>query len=178
MIFNSAKEVDANSKKIFGITSFTSLVSLNNRIRLELGGEFDFEERVTIAIHRATSVLNDIFFDRPIWLRLVSWDHEIDLVSLKLAQSDSIQFKKRGKGNTIFYIYYPAYSSDLIAGIIKSIIGFDLGLEDGLNINCLYFNYEIPAVVNIYDDRGMDILVLDKEVEMILKEKYSELITF
>ena len=39
---------------------------------------------------------------------------------------------------------------------MKSSIGYELGIEDTLNITCLYFNDLI--ILNVYDDRGLDVV--------------------
>jgi len=41
-----------------------------------------------------------------------------------------------------------------------------------VEITCYYVNFEIPNLVNVYDDRGMDIISLDKSFACKLKWRF------
>lgn len=50
------------------------------------------------------------------------------------------------------------YDEVICENIAKLIIHHDMALEPSVNITCYFMNFDLPAIVNIYDDRGMDIV--------------------
>jgi len=57
---------------------------------------------------------------------------------------------------------------------VESIINYENGREPSADITC-YVNFEIPILVNIYDDRGMNVISPDKSFASKLKKKFFNL---
>ncbi|WP_416221955.1 DUF3885 domain-containing protein [Sphingobacterium sp. InxBP1] len=57
----------------------------------------------------------------------------------------------------MLYVKMKKYDEFIGNYIKKLIIHHDMAIEPSANITCYYINFEIPVVINIYDDRGMDV---------------------
>lgn len=140
-----------------------SLSAINNRLRLELGGEdMDNDNRVRQAIDRSASVLKYCFEGKEVLLRIVLWDRE----SLKTIENLFAGLKYEIEKNDSFeddviYVKMEQYDEVICENIAKLIIHHDMALEPSVNITCYFMNFDIPAVVNIYDDRGLGIVSPD-----------------
>jgi len=175
MIPNSAKDFDSTVKKVFDIKNFNSLMNVANKIRIELGAEYDAEQRITVATQRSISVISNVFSGKGIWMRLVSWEENPDLV-YGLFDPRLVKYKKKNKDNTVYYLYSSRYHEALIEKIINAIIEFDMGMDNGMNIRCLFVGLDVSAIINVYDDRGMDIVVLEPKFDQLIKSQFKDFI--
>lgn len=158
MIIDSAQKFDRLSKELFGITSFNTLSNINGKLRLNLSDEEqNEEERGRIAYKKAISILNRIFQNKSIWLRVILWD-DYTLEQLGIQNKEFLKFTDYSDENKVLYFYIPLYNEIIIKMIVRSIINYEIGLQPSLNISCLYFNFDNSIVANVYDDRGMDIV--------------------
>ena len=147
--------------KTFGEIDRTTLSSIHeNRIRLELG-ESELEmNRFKQAFLRADEVFRFCFEDFSVWLRIVLWtdaeEKNLEQAGLAIETAD-IVFRTKVDGNEVLYLNYRRYSCEMVGAVIKSIINYEMAKDPSANITCYFINFEKRLMINVYDDRGMDI---------------------
>ena len=175
MIMENATDFDVFSKETFGHSKFNTLTDVVDKIRLELGGEKgDDEYRATLAYERALDVLNTTFAGKNIWLRVILWDTIITNEELGINDPDLIKFDIKTENSRTLYLHCSQYDTYIVGLILKLIINYELAIEPGLNIQCFYCNFDLPVLVNVYDDRGMDIVTPNGELHQFLLKKYTK----
>nr|MBB6139724.1 hypothetical protein [Mucilaginibacter sp. X5P1] len=80
---------------------------------------------------------------------------------------------KNEVGEQVLYLE-GKYSSSFVYPIVRSIVNFDLGEEPYANITCYFIDFESQFIVNIYDDRGMDIYSLNNLLLRDVELKFSK----
>jgi len=173
MKITNARVFEQSSKKLFGMANISSLSGSSDKIRFDLGGDFESDQRVEIAHQRASEVLTYIYNKKEIWIKITLWSKKDEQELESLLNKSDIIFQKETKGQKLIYLYFEQFELSIVDPLIKAIIGFELGYDYGLNITCLYYNFEIPALTNIYDDRGMDIVIINEKSRTILKAKFE-----
>ena len=163
----------------FGDIDRTTLSALNeNRLRFELGSEEDGLLRIKQASDRSNQIVQYCFNELPIWLRIILWDEnaEIDLDKAGLAKKDiDNTFKsKNNQGEEVLYLYFHKCLPILISPIITSIINYDLAEDPSANITCYFINFEKAIIINIYDDRGMDVYSPNKNIVNEFADKFHD----
>jgi hypothetical protein len=63
--------------------------------------------------------------------------------------------------------------SEPVRSVITSIINYEMAEEPSANITCYFINFEKPVIINVYDDRGMDIYSPDKRIINELSNKFA-----
>lgn len=177
MILKNAGDFEKEFIDKFGDIDRTSL-SKQVKIRCELGGEESDLRRVEQALDRAIKIFSTCFKDSDIWLRVVLWDKKA-MENLKAAglclQDATIEFGSN-TDNSIRYIYYEKFSKSIIYPFISTIINYDLGYEPSANITCYFLNFNLRVIVNLYDDRGLDIYSQNKTLLQDINKKFKNLI--
>lgn len=161
----------------FGDISKSTLSSLKSqRVRFNLGEELEDEYRFQQALNRSTSILDDCFSGKDIWLRIIMWGenglHELKSTGMDL---DIANEKIEGKegGYDVLYLYYERYSFQIISPVVASIINYELARDPSAHITCYFVNFYHPVVVNIYDDRGCDIYSPNNSIILSLAQKHK-----
>jgi hypothetical protein len=159
----SYKKIDYKLLDVFGLNDFTTLSNVKSKIRYELGNNHKDKDRFNIAFSIATELLNKYFRGKSLYIRLILWD-EIDesilLNPIILPLMKFLKFKKIEDGSLVLYFLLDVFNLDLIDGLIKSSIGYELGMDNTLNMTCFYFDSDFSIILNIYDDRGLDVIKL------------------
>lgn len=154
-------EIDKNVYDIFNITDFSSLGNIESKIRIELGEDYKSKERISFALNKANDIMDVCFKNQELFLRIILWDKvdDSDLLNPVLEPIKShLKFKKIEDESLILYYYFEKFDFREIESLVKSSICFELGVEPSINMTCFYFNFETPVLLNIYDDRGLDIV--------------------
>jgi hypothetical protein len=164
-MINNSTDFETTFTKIFGEVDKTTLSSIkNNKLRFELGGESESTfEKIAQALNRSSQIF-DYCFRSAIWLRIILWDdNELDFFEkshINKKQYDSF-FKQETIINetsvTVLYLYFKSFPKAIIKSISTLIINHDLAESPSLNITCFYIDFDNAILVNVYDDRGMDI---------------------
>jgi hypothetical protein len=132
----------------------------DNRIRVELGGSLTLPNRHEEALKRSKQVLKYCFDKSSIWLRIILWDdvEKENLINagLDLNKADLI-FEGEFANEKVLYVYFREYSELSIDPVVISIINYETNRDPFANITCYFVNFLAPLVLNIYDDRGLDI---------------------
>lgn len=172
------KPIDFENQFIekFGDIDRTTLRSLTkNKLRFELGGDEMDLNRVSQAKYRSNQILQYCFNGLPIWLRIILWDKrsEIDLnnAGFTIETSDNNFRDENEEG--ILYLYLKKYSPSIVSPIVTSIINYEMAEEPSANIACYFVDFHRSVIVNIYDDRGMDVYSPDKAIIDALLNRYS-----
>lgn len=173
MNIRNAAKFDSLSRAVFGHETFLTFADVEYKIRLELGGNLDGKKRADFAYARAAEVIDSIFVGINMWLRIELWSINVQYSQLGIQDPNTIVFKHQGKESTILYVYYPAYTKEIISSILHAIINFDLALTPSIDMKCYFYNFDIPVVANAYDDRGMDIVTTNTNLREQLYIKYS-----
>mgnify|MGYP001081367849 CR=1 FL=1 len=153
----------------------------NNRIRIELGGNKTGKNRVKQCLFRCKKILKYCFEDHEIWLRMILWsDRERD--NLKDANFQfnkaELTFERKLNEGNLLIIYKRQYSEFFCYPIVTSIINYEINREPFANITCYFINFSIPLIINIYDDRGMDIVSNNTKILKGIKEKFKDWIIY
>jgi hypothetical protein len=174
-MINNATEFEDDFTRTFGNINRSTLSSINeNRLRFELGGEEVDSNRIKQALDRSNQILQYGFHNLDIWLRIILWSDKeegfLEKAGLATQSADSA-FKQKNEEETL-YLYYNKFSKSLIEPIITSIVNYEMAEEPSANITCYFVNFEKQLVINIYDDRGMDIYSTDKEIVEAISDKF------
>jgi hypothetical protein len=141
--------------------------------KINLAKSKDYRKRSTEALITARKTLDIFFNDRPLIIRLVVWNKDmVDLnfikkeiikineVDVELDLSNSITLSENEKEDTCsLCLYYKRYSFEKISNLVLSVINNEIGRNPALNATFYCINFEDdPFLINIYDDRGLEIL--------------------
>ncbi|VTR49076.1 DUF3885 domain-containing protein [Sphingobacterium thalpophilum] len=146
----------------FGDLNRVSLSSIHdNRLRFELAGDLEeTQSRIREAIERSTDILTYCFKNREVLLRILLWDdNAVELLEKIINGTDHQAERTRDLESECDMLYVKMKKYDEFIGnyIKELIIHHDMAIEPSANMTCYYINFEIPVVINIYDDRGMDV---------------------
>ncbi|MFA6084521.1 DUF3885 domain-containing protein [Mucilaginibacter sp.] len=160
---------------IFGDINRSTLSSVNeNRIRFELGGEEVDSKRIAQALDRSNQILQYCLHNLDVWLRIVLWSDKeeafLEKAGLVIQSANNI-FRQKNNEEAL-YLYYDRFSKSIVKPVITSIINYDIGEEPSANITCYFINFEKQIVINIYDDRGMDIYSTNKKIIERTSDKF------
>lgn len=159
----SYKEIDNKVLNVFGLKNFTTLSNVKTKNRYELGKNHVGHDRFVIAHLLATKLLKETFDNKKLWIRLVLWDEKDESVlenPIIFPLLDSLKFKKIKDNSLVLYYLLDKIDFNKIDGLIKSSVGYELGIDNTLNISCFYFDIDFSTILNIYDDRGLDIVTI------------------
>lgn len=181
MILNS-NDFNNSYNRIFPqINTNTLSVLKTNRIRIELGANKKGKKRVEQCLFRCDEILKYCFGDQDIWIRTTLWSdaEKENLVNagFKFNKADLI-FEENREENHILFIYKRQYSLSFFNPIILSIINYEINEVPFANITCYFINFSTPLIINIYDDRGMDIMSSDKDLFKRVQEHFKAWIIF
>lgn len=161
----------------FGNLDRTTLSSLGeDKLRFELGGEETDSIRIRQAIDRSGQILQYCFGVSPIWLRIILWgeDDDINLKNAGLVIKDADRTFSDKQEEEILYLHYTKYSPFLVSPITTSIINYEMAEEPSANITCYFIDFEKLIIINIYDDRGMDVYSPDKGLIKDISSKFYD----
>jgi len=161
----------------FGDIDRTTLSNLvNNKLRFELGAEEIGLKRFEQALDRSYHIFSECFRGSPIWLRIILWDKqgEIDLKNAGLVIENANSSLKRIGEEEVLYLYFKKYSQAILSPVMTSIINYELAQEPSANITCYFINFEKSIIVNIYDDRGVDVYALSRQVIATVSNKFHK----
>jgi hypothetical protein len=171
----TATDFEDNFTTIFGDINRSTLSSINeNRLRFELGGEEVGSNRIKQALDRSNQILQYCFHNLDIWLRIVLWSDKEEGFLEKaglVIQSAYSTFRQKNEEETL-YLYYDKFSKSLVEPIITSIVNYELAEEPSANITCYFVNFEKQIVINIYDDRGVDVYSTNKKIIEAISDKF------
>ncbi|TCC97852.1 DUF3885 domain-containing protein [Pedobacter hiemivivus] len=160
----------------FGDIDRITLRSLTkNKLRFELGGDETDLNRVSQAKDRSSQILQYCFNGLPIWLRIILWDKEgeMDLSNAGLAIETSDKNFRDENEEDILYLYLKKYSPLIVSPIVTSIINYEMAEEPSANITCYFVDFDRSIIMNIYDDRGMDVYSPNKAIIEGLLNRFS-----
>lgn len=152
-------ELDDKILNDFCLEDFTTLSNVKSKIRYELGLNYNGNERFETAFATAEKLFIKYFKDNKLWIRLILWDIKDESMLLHSALyplNDFLKFKVINDDSLVLYFLLEKFDFTVVEGLVKSSIGYELGIEDTLNITCFYFNDLI--ILNVYDDRGLDVV--------------------
>ena len=158
-------------KKYFGGEKGDQLV-------FEMGEEIDEpKKRVDQVISRFKEITNCVLGDNGFWVILIAWDESRgtlkDLEKCGFHFDKASFFKKEKAVNNItsldiseddglYYLYYNSYERKDILPLISAIAGYELGIVESANISAYLVSFhEVPILLNLYDDRGMELISND-----------------
>jgi hypothetical protein len=163
--------------EVFGDVDRVTLSSLSkNKLRFELGGEGSDMNRIEQARNRSNQIFQHCFNGLPLWLRIILWDEEaainLNKAGLTIKSSDDY-FESKNEEN-ILYLFIKKYSFSKIDPVVSAKINYEMAEEPSANITCYFINFEKSIIVNVYDDRGMDIYADNQSIINELLSKFSD----
>jgi len=177
-MINTWIDFEKNFRATFGAINEHSLASLNEgRLRLELGGDGTDLQRIRQAKGRSSQLLNYCFKGKELWIRIILWGDEEDENLQKAGLNVSNAHKVFTQKNDDSLVLYLCINRDLdlfFEPLSTSIINFEMAQEPAANITCYFISLEVPLIVNIYDDRGVDIFSPNNNALTDIKRVYSD----
>lgn len=134
----------------------------------------DEESRVKKVIQRFKSISQEIFHDSDIWVALVIWNQSIetakDLKACGFKIEDVTSVFKGNINDNIFnfedyedseiiYLYYDKFDFAKLKPLVRAIAGFELAVKPSASITAYFLNFQKDrdVLLNLYDDRGMEL---------------------
>ena len=174
----TSENFDKLSKSIFKHQAFSTLTdSKMPRIRFGFNGDLNDEQKLSITTKQVANIFDTIFYRKEMWLRITIWDPKLNFPSLEIPDK-YIKFNVNTARKRTTYVYLPNYEFPLISCIIRSIVGYELGDMVGKNIQCFFYDFGIPIVANLYDDRGMDVVTNNSDLKELISKNFKELILY
>lgn len=167
------------------------------RIGFKMGENLRGKKRIDQVVKRFEEISNAVFGGDEIWVLLIIWDANgenkkklIDIgFDINLASNyaygkidDGVIVKEKFAEDAfedakILYIKYDQYSFNYILPLVYSKTGFELAFENTAQITAYFMSFsKHPVLLNLYDDRGMELLSHDKEVIDSVAKKFSKYI--
>lgn len=156
---------------------------------LFMGEDIDIEDhrRVEQVIHRTNEVFDYIFNGKSIWVRLTLWGGEIEKNNVKECGFDftnasniyKVIDKKQMTNeelmcSDVYYLHFNKYKFEHIEPLILAISSYELIFEPSANITAYFINIDgSPIFANLYDDRGMEIIVQEEDYYNFLRTKFK-----
>lgn len=175
---NNPPQFERQFNELFGVIDRTTLSRIENdkKLRIELGCDLDEEQRLKQALERSSKILHDCFENKPVWLRIILWGatEESNIVSAGFSLGSPNKLFRQKDENEILYVYFNRYAKHHLSPIVESIINFDMGEDPSANITCYFINFKSKVIVNLYDDRGLDIYTPNDVLLGEFTERYME----
>ena len=167
----NAYNIENKIEEVFGKIPLNTISSVSeNRIRIE-NSQDDLADN-KLSFINSMKILESIFEDKEVWIQIVLWkDNSLDnLIKCGFNKTDfSSNFNREiifNEANVIVkYLHLNKFSVVSVTPFIKAVINYDLGIDPLSDITCFYLNFDIPALVNIYDDRGIDVLTSNEKIK-------------
>jgi hypothetical protein len=138
----------------------------SNRLRINLGSNGDNSKIKKELTELAIEILRYCFANHEVWLRIILWG-ESEEKNLKEAGFDINKalkaFRSTSEENEVLFINFKELAESLITPVVTSIINYDMAVTPSANITCYFISFSCTTIVNIYDDRGLDIYCLDPQ---------------
>ena len=173
--------------KIEFINNYKRLFLLDDelKIRFKMGENRRGKSRITQVLNRFEEISNAVFSDKEVWVLLVIWDpngkYGTEFVhtgfDTNLANDyydgtikDGLIVREKFAEDAfsdakILYIRYENYSFRNIMPLVYSIAGYELTIENTGGILAYFISFEgEPVLLNLYDDRGMELLSHSKNL--------------
>lgn len=148
--------IDKKIKNTFGVTSFDTLSNLDNRTRIILNS--DGEKGLKNAFTKAAMLLHDEFHQGELWVRLHTWN-DLEYIKKVLKKIwKYLIFISEGKDSHVLYFFLEKYDKEAINPLLKSHIENDFSKENSINSVCFFVSFLNGRLINVYDDRGADIV--------------------
>ncbi len=157
----SEKKIDKKIKDTFRLKNFYTLSDVEDKIRYELSENDNVNVQFDKVYLEAVKIVTNYFFDKNLWIRVNVWNETDDSILSNLVLKplkEDLKFKRNEEEGLVVYFFLDRFELNKSEGLIKSSVGYELGLEEKLNITCLYFNFDELIILNIYDDRGIDVV--------------------
>jgi hypothetical protein len=181
-IFSSMKNFDEAFSGLFPYTSFESLVtSPLPRVRLKMGSLSEPAERRAEVVERSLHVLSFLFDGSAMWGRIRLWDGDTDRALEKLgqyecAESAVVQLRAGSDDACILLRHWKEFDAKAVVAILHAIAGYELGLEPRIDLKCYFISLSRGFIVNLYDDRGMDVVAVSPNVVRHVADEFPDLV--
>ncbi|SHM03124.1 DUF3885 domain-containing protein [Myroides odoratimimus] len=144
------KEFDEKAKSTFGICSFETIKEVFRVERISFS-----EDNVFEILEVIIALIEKYFKSGYCYVRITFWD---------LAESDSFSnncLLIEINDDSAVGLYHFNLKDEGLKQLLLSHLNYELGLEPSINITAFFINFEDKIVVNVFDDRGLDYLVIN-----------------
>lgn len=150
------QDTDKKLKNIFGLKNFDTLSNIKNIERVNFDQDIESEIDLKKLYKKAFELISKLFDKKSIYMRLTFWD-KTEFIADKY--SANILEVNNKKDKVILLLKFKSIDDEFF-DIIKQHLNFELAKDPSVNITCFMFNFETSTLLNIYDDRGADFIVL------------------
>jgi len=174
---NNANDFEFLFDTTFGDIDKRSLSEAKDKkLRITLGGEGNDSLRVEQAFIRSIKILQYCFSSKSILLRMILWskneEKNLEHAGFQLKKADKVL--RRKDDDEILYAHFNTFSRIVLSPIIKSIINFEMAEEPSANITCYFVSFNSELIINVYDDRGVDVYSPNIELLNKIKAKFFD----
>ncbi|MEE1899176.1 hypothetical protein V1389_12555 [Flavobacterium rakeshii] len=172
-----------NYKKFFsGDNTYKIVFKLNDYLE-------DNTENFLHVVNKFKEISEYVLANKEVYLLLMKWDKTQTSQDIKSSgfnedEADS-KFKLEDykeminpfleEEDELICLNYNNYDFSAIKKLAEGIAGFELGIESGLNISIYFISFDdYPVLLNMYDDRGMEVLLEDEKAYNEIKLKFSK----
>jgi len=99
-------------------------------------------------------------------------EKNLEHAGFQLKKADKVL--RRKDDDEILYAHFNTFSRIVLSPIIKSIINFEMAEEPSANITCYFVSFNSELIINVYDDRGVDVYSPNIELLNKIKAKFFD----
>lgn len=170
-------------------------LGLTHKVVFEMGEDTsDDFERVNLVMRKYQTISDYLFQNKAVHIILTSWKNrketlfDLNGIDFKISTAKKIKFKKDysnvvrfdnvEQNDEIIYLEYNEFNFEIVKPLIKGIAGFELALNNSLNARMYLVSFDrSPTLLNLYDDRGMELISNSPNLIQEIRQNFSDWIT-
>ena len=143
------KDYDEKLVNVFRLKSFSTISHLPEIKRI------NFEnEDIELLLNEVFDLVKKLFNSIDFLARITFWDK----LEEKKKLSNCILIEERE--DCFIGIFKFRFSDESFKELLREHLNYEKGLDPYLNITAFFFNFNSKTLLNIYDDRGADYLIM------------------
>lgn len=141
---------DSILEKTFDINNFYTIKDLKLSQRVSFKNDIPY-----LLLNESLDLIKKLFGSYDIYVRITFWDKsDVNKIDFKDIISSSI-FKDH-----IIFIVKLKIEDEALKHLLLYHLNYEIGLDPAININAFFFNLDLKTLLNIYDDRGADYVII------------------
>jgi hypothetical protein len=186
---NASKDFLVNYKKHFNTFKLKEAIQLV----FDMGGKIKNEQkRVNQVLERSREIFTELLCQKDLWLRLTIWDYNTKntLEELtrcgfdfnkatrffEISDSNDLEYNEQFDAKT-YCLYYEKFNFEDIYPLLSAIASYELALNYSANVTAYFISFcSSPVLINLYDDRGLEVLIKDKYLFKRMYYKFEKYI--
>jgi hypothetical protein len=178
----SVRDFDRRFTALFDRTRFETLATSSlPRVRLQMGSVSDPKQRRDQVVERCLRVARYVLDNGPFWTRMTVWGEGChtalsELQRCGLGFSPDVLMKDAVDDSCVLVNHWKVFSENAVSASAFVIAGFDLGLDPHIDMKCYFVSFVHNVILNLYDDRGLDVVALSPSLIKNVEREFSWLV--